>query len=72
MEPITIKANLPSAHNISTYIHNSFITLLDDLKSEILVDSLGFFLFFVSNPYSLLQTHINFPRFLSIFPDFLE
>jgi hypothetical protein len=72
MQPIAIKTNLPSTHNISTYIHNSFITLLDYLESEILVNSLGFFLFFVSNPCLLLQTHINFARFLPIFPDFLE
>jgi hypothetical protein len=26
----------------------------------------------MSNAMNLLQTHINFPRFLPIFPDFLE
>jgi hypothetical protein len=31
-----------------------------------------FCLSFASEPLKLLQTHINFPRFLPIFPDFLE
>ncbi|KAF9231503.1 hypothetical protein BU15DRAFT_56036, partial [Melanogaster broomeanus] len=37
MRPNTSKADLPSTHDISTYIHNSFIEFLSTLKTRIQV-----------------------------------
>jgi hypothetical protein len=37
MRPNTTQKDLPSSHNISVYIHNSFVKWLDKLKDDILV-----------------------------------
>ncbi|KIK78836.1 hypothetical protein PAXRUDRAFT_162948 [Paxillus rubicundulus Ve08.2h10] len=41
MHPNTSKADLPSTHNISTYVHNSFIEFLNNLKVRIQVTTAG-------------------------------
>jgi hypothetical protein len=46
--------------SIATSHHSFTLVLLSDILSILQVQ------------YYLLQTHINFPRFLPIFPDFLE
>ncbi|KAF9235201.1 hypothetical protein BU15DRAFT_37058, partial [Melanogaster broomeanus] len=35
MQPAATRADLPSTHDISTFIHNAFISFINDLKSEI-------------------------------------
>ena len=37
MRPNTIKADLPTAHDVTLYIHNAFINHLQVLKEEIQV-----------------------------------
>ncbi|KIL00096.1 hypothetical protein PAXRUDRAFT_130618 [Paxillus rubicundulus Ve08.2h10] len=41
MCPNTSKADLPSTHNISTYVHNSFIEFLNTLKARIQATTAG-------------------------------
>ncbi|KAG1748009.1 uncharacterized protein EDB91DRAFT_1048347 [Suillus paluster] len=37
MHPAATVADLPSTHNVTTYIHNSFIKLIKDIKAEMQV-----------------------------------
>jgi hypothetical protein len=37
MRPNTNKADLPTAHDVSLYIHNAFVNHLKELKEEIQV-----------------------------------
>jgi len=37
MQPTVTKADLPTTHDITTYIHNAFATFLQDLKTELQV-----------------------------------
>ncbi|KAF8230232.1 hypothetical protein L208DRAFT_1282810, partial [Tricholoma matsutake] len=37
MRPKSLTKDIPSTHNVTTYIHNKFIERLQDLKSDILV-----------------------------------
>lgn len=39
MRPKSTTADLPSTHDISTYIHNAFIKFLDELKGQIQVSN---------------------------------
>ncbi|KAG1751562.1 uncharacterized protein EDB91DRAFT_1045528, partial [Suillus paluster] len=38
MQPAAMKANIPSAHDITTYIHNAFLDFFVQLKSDIQVN----------------------------------
>ena len=40
MHPNTKSIDLPSTHNILTYLHNSFIKFIDSLKEQIQVSKL--------------------------------
>ena len=37
MRPATTKADLPSTYNITTFIHNFFVTFLKEIQEEIKV-----------------------------------
>jgi hypothetical protein len=37
MHPTATVADLPSTHNVMTYIHNLFIKLIKDIKAEMQV-----------------------------------
>jgi hypothetical protein len=37
MRPRTTKADMPSAHDVATFIHNEFVVLLDKFKRQISV-----------------------------------
>ncbi|KAF9232796.1 hypothetical protein BU15DRAFT_54617 [Melanogaster broomeanus] len=48
MRPTTIKSDLPSQHDVSNYIHNSFVLFLRELKANIQVILLTDISYFVS------------------------
>jgi hypothetical protein len=35
MHPASTPAELPSTHNITTYIHNAFIKLIESVKADV-------------------------------------
>ncbi|KIK94157.1 hypothetical protein PAXRUDRAFT_143495 [Paxillus rubicundulus Ve08.2h10] len=59
MHPNTSKADLPSTHNISTYVHDSFIELLNTLKTRILATTAGH-ISTTTNLWSVDQTKATF------------
>ncbi|KIM50332.1 hypothetical protein SCLCIDRAFT_72760, partial [Scleroderma citrinum Foug A] len=41
MHPAATSADLPSTHDVSKYIHNSFIKFFDNLKATIQSNTMG-------------------------------
>jgi hypothetical protein len=37
MRPKAVTKDIPSTHNVTTYIHNQFVKRLEELKGDILV-----------------------------------
>ena len=37
MKPKAVRNDMPSTHDVTTYIHNEFVKWLKELKSDILV-----------------------------------
>jgi hypothetical protein len=37
MRPKSVRQDMPSTHEVTTYIHNEFVNWLNQLKSDILV-----------------------------------
>ncbi|KAI9567029.1 hypothetical protein HD554DRAFT_2024527, partial [Boletus coccyginus] len=56
VQPNTTKADLPSTHNISTFIHNEFVEFIKHLKAEIQVHHTIFYFLFSANLYTHLPT----------------
>ena len=52
MRPAATKADIPSAHDVSTFIHNSFIDFFQRLKTNIQVSSILFWVAY-SKPHTL-------------------
>ena len=52
MRPAATKADIPSAHDVSTFIHNSFIDFFQRLKINIQVSSILFWVAY-SKPHTL-------------------
>ena len=40
MKPKAVRNDMPSTHNVTTYIHNQFVIWLNEVKSDILVSFL--------------------------------
>ena len=40
MKPKAVRSDMPSTHDVTTYIHNQFVKWLKELKSDILVSFL--------------------------------
>ncbi|KAF8442029.1 hypothetical protein L210DRAFT_854280 [Boletus edulis BED1] len=53
MQPVATKLDLPSTHDVCTFIHNSFINFLKELKSEIQAR----YCFILSSHFLYLKLH---------------
>jgi hypothetical protein len=40
MRPKAVRLDMPSTHDITTYIHNQFVVWLKELKTDILVSTI--------------------------------